>query len=77
MTGKRSAGTNYAPSTIAHCETLLRGFYAYHLDAGAGPLVNPFALARAGRAHAHHNPMDTFEREVRGFTNSEASTGGN
>ena len=62
VTGKRPPGVTYAPSTIAHCETVLRGFYAYHLDAGTGPLVNPFPLARVGRAHAHHNPMDTFER---------------
>jgi site-specific recombinase XerD len=63
VTGKRPPGRNYAPSTIAHCETVLRGFYAYHLEAGTGPLVNPFPLARAGRAHAHHNPMDPFERQ--------------
>jgi site-specific recombinase XerC len=62
VTGKRPPGMTYAPATIAHCETVLRGFYAYHLDAGTGPLVNPFPLARAGRVHAHHNPMDTFER---------------
>jgi len=62
VTGKRPPGRNYAPSTIAHCETVLRGFYAFHLEAGTGPLVNPFPLARAGRAHAHHNPMDPFER---------------
>jgi integrase len=63
VTGKRPPGRNYAPSTVAHCETVLRGFYAYHLEAGTGPLVNPFPLARAGRAHAHHNPMDPFERQ--------------
>lgn len=63
VTGKRPPGRNYARSTIAHCETVLRGFYAYHLEAGTGPLVNPFPLARARRAHAHHNPMDPFERQ--------------
>jgi hypothetical protein len=63
VTGKRPPGRNYAPSTVAHCETVLRSFYAYHLEAGTGPLVNPFPLARAGRAHAHHNPMDPFERQ--------------
>ncbi|MGH3806380.1 MAG: tyrosine-type recombinase/integrase [Pseudonocardiaceae bacterium] len=63
VTGKRPPGRTYAPSTIAHCETVLRGFYAYHLEAGTGPLVNPFPLARAGRAHAHHSPMDPFERQ--------------
>lgn len=63
VTGKRPPGRNYAPSTIAHCETVLRGFYAYHVEAGTGPLVNPFPLARAGRAQGHHNPMDPFERQ--------------
>jgi site-specific recombinase XerD len=61
VTGKRPPGDNYAPSTIAHCETVLRGFYAYHLEAGTGPLTNPFPLGRTGRAHAHHNPMDPFK----------------
>jgi site-specific recombinase XerD len=61
VTGKRPPGGNYAPSTIAHCETVLRSFYGFHLEAGTGPLVNPFPLARAKRAYAHHNPMDRFE----------------
>ena len=61
VTGKRPLGGTYAPTTIVHCETVLRGFYAYHLEAGTGPLVNPFPLTRAGRAHAHHNPMEKFE----------------
>lgn len=67
VTGKRSPGGNYAPSTVAHCETVLRGFYAFHLEAGTGPLVNPFPLARAGRAHAHHNPMDRFAPQRSGL----------
>lgn len=58
--GKRAVSAKYAPSTVAHCETVCRGFYAYHLEAGTGPIVNPFPLARPGRAHAHHNPMDPF-----------------
>ena len=60
--GKRPAGTKYAPSTVAHCETVCRSFYSYHLDAGTGPIVNPFPLARPGRANAHHNPV--LRREV-------------
>jgi integrase len=61
------AGNRYAPSTTAHCETVLRTFYAYHLEAGSGPLVNPFPLARAGRANAHHNPMEPFGRQRSGL----------
>src|SRR5579859_5890799 len=64
--GKRSASGKYAPSTVAHCETVCRGFYAYHLEAGTGPIVNPFPLARPGRAHAHHNPMEAFPKQKAG-----------
>src|SRR5246127_4568516 len=57
------AGAAYAPSVRAHSETVLRSFYDFHLDAGSGPLVNPFPLDRSrrgGRAHAHHNPMEPY-----------------
>ena len=60
VTGKPSRGDRYEATTVAHCESVLRGFYEFHLEAGTGPMVNPFPLARqrrAGRAHAHHNPM--------------------
>ena len=65
--GKRPSSARFAPSTVAHCETVCRRFYAYHLDAGTGPIVNPFPLARAGRAHAHHNPLDPFPRQRSGL----------
>jgi site-specific recombinase XerD len=52
---------------VAHCETVCRSFYAYHLEAGTGPIVNPFPLARAGRAYAHHNPLDLFPRRKSGL----------
>ena len=67
VTGKASPGRGYAPATVAHCETVLRAFYDYHLQAGTGPMVNPFPLARARRAHAHHNPMDPFGRQRAGL----------
>jgi integrase len=61
VTGKRSPGVGYDPSTAAHSESVLRGFYDFHLEAGTGPMVNPFPLSRgAGRVGAHHNPMDPF-----------------
>jgi integrase len=63
VTGKRSPGVGYDASTAAHSESVLRGFYDFHLEAGTGPMVNPFPLSRhrgAGRAGAHHNPMDPF-----------------
>jgi integrase len=37
------------------------------LEAGTGPIVNPFPLARPGRAHAHHNPMDPFPKQKSGL----------
>jgi site-specific recombinase XerD len=46
---------------------VIRTFYEFHLDAGSGPMVNPFPLARHGRAHPHHNPMDPFRPERAGL----------
>ena len=69
VTGKPSRGECYGAATVAHCESVLRGFYDFHLEAGTGPMLNPFPLARnvrPGRAHAHRNPMDPFGRERRG-----------
>lgn len=63
VTGEPTPGARYAPRTVAHCETVLRGFYEFHLEAGSGPMVNPFPLARhrrAGRVNGHHNPMEAF-----------------
>jgi len=51
----------YSTSVRVHSETVLRSFYDFHLDAGTGPVVNPFPLDRSRRgrrAHAHHNPME-------------------
>jgi integrase len=65
-----AGGEAYAPSVRAHCETVLRGFYEFHLEAGTGPIVNPFPLdrtRRGGRAHAHHNPMEPFGNERAGL----------
>jgi site-specific recombinase XerC len=64
VTGKRRPGSKYAPATVAHCETVLRGFYDFHLEVGTGPMVNPFPVSRArrgGRPNAHHNPMEPFD----------------
>jgi integrase len=65
-----SAGRAYAPSVRAHSETVLRCFYEFHVEAGSGPIVNPFPLDRSrrgGRAHAHHNPMEPYRRERAGL----------
>jgi integrase len=61
VTGKSAPGRTYAAATRAHSESVLRSFYEFHLQAGTGPIMNPFPLARgrdSGRAGAHRNPMD-------------------
>ena len=69
LTAKRAPGPTYAPATVAHAESVLRAFYDFHLEAGTGPMVNPFPLARgarSGRVDAHHNPLDPFTTTRRG-----------
>jgi len=69
VTGKPALGDGYAPATVVHSETVLRGFYDFHRDAGTGPILNPFPLdasRRSRRAHAHHNPMDEWQHERAG-----------
>jgi site-specific recombinase XerD len=69
VTGKPSPGSGYAVATVNHSETVLRAFYDFHLEAGTGPMVNPFPLdrsRRAGRVHAHHDPMDPWPRARQG-----------
>ena len=54
----------------AHSETVLRSFYDFHLDAGTGPILNPFPLDRSRRgrrAHAHRNPMEPHRNERAGL----------
>jgi integrase len=68
VTGKSSPGSKYAPTTRGHSESVLRGFYDFHRDAGSGPMINPFPLVRRGaRPNAHHNPMEPFRNERSGL----------
>ena len=63
-------GTAYSASVRAHSETVLRGFYDFHRDAGTGPILNPFPLDRARRGrrgHAHRNPMELVRNERAGL----------
>lgn len=69
VTAGRSSGRAYSVSVRVHSETVLRGFYDFHREAGTGPLLNPFPLDRSRqgrRAHAHHNPMDPQRNERTG-----------
>ncbi len=68
--GRAPAREPYSASVRAHSETVLRGFYDFHRDAGSGPVLNPFPLDRSrrgARAHAHHNPMEPFRDERSGL----------
>ena len=47
-----ASGQAYAPTVRAHCETVLRSFYDFHVEAGTGPLVNPFPLDRSRRGES-------------------------
>ena len=67
VTAKPPSGGRYAASTAAHCESVLRQFYDFHLEAWSGPMVNPFPLDRNRRAGAHHNPMDAHRDERSGL----------
>lgn len=68
VTGKARPGAKYASSTRGHCESVLRGFYEFHREAGSGSMINPFPLVRRnGRPHAHHNPMEPYRNERSGL----------
>jgi site-specific recombinase XerC len=69
LTGKSAPGPKYAAATVAHCESVLRGFYEFHLEVGSGPMVNPFPLARSHHARSedrHRNPMEPAAGERTG-----------
>ena len=65
VTRKPYPGVQYAVRTRRHNRAVVRAFYEYHREAGSGPLVNPVPAGRGrdgGRADAHHNPLEPFER---------------
>ncbi len=70
-------GQRYSASVRAHSETVLRAFYDFHCDAGSGPALNPFPLARSRgdrRANAHHNPMEPHRNERAGAYRAKVPT---
>jgi hypothetical protein len=68
VTLRRSAGLTFSANSINHQLTVLSSFYDFALEMDLGPLVNPVPRQRGprSRAHAHHNPMETFQRSRRG-----------
>ncbi len=67
ITRKRFQDDRYMVATIRHSNAVVRSFYAFWLERGEGPLVNPVVLARGRgrRPHAHHNPLEPFRPEGR------------
>jgi len=63
------SATPYSAAARAHSETVLRGFYEFHREAGTGPILNPFPLARSRRGrsgNAHRSPMEPPVKERSG-----------
>jgi integrase/recombinase XerC len=62
VTGKSYLAAGYAPRTVNHRLSVIRGFFDYHLRAGGRPLVNPVPVGgRPGeRLGAHHNPLEPW-----------------
>ena len=54
---------------LSHCETVVRGFYDFHLEAGSGPMVNPFPLAR-------HRGVSGWMRTTTGWSRSSKRMAG-
>jgi integrase len=69
LTGKAYPAAGYAPRTINHQLSVLHAFYAFAVDMGMGPLVNPVPVQRArgggGRPNAHRSPLEPIARPAR------------
>lgn len=76
VTRKQYLGDRFSARTIRHSNAVLRCFYEFCIEAGAGPLVNPVVTdrGRGRRANAHHNPMEPFRAEGRLRYNPKAPT---
>ena len=67
--GQAGAGPRVCDRDGAHGERVLRGFYEFHCEAGTGPMVNPFPLARpAGGGRMPTTTRWSRGNERRGFT---------
>ena len=73
VTGKPASGDGYAPSTVAHSETVLRRFYDFHRDCGTGPVLNPFPLDASRRRAAARTRITT--RWTNGCPSGPGATG--
>ena len=66
VTGKPSPGLAYATATVLHCETVLRGFYEYHLRGRDRAHRQPVPARPAGRAGARSSQSDGAVRQGAG-----------
>src|SRR5689334_17873175 len=59
LTRKQYLDDNYRARTIRHSNAVLRDFYAYWIDVGEGPLLNPVRIDHRSseRPNAGHNPL--------------------
>ncbi len=67
ITRKQYLDDRYRARTVRHSNAVLRRFYDFWIDAGAGPLINPVrrGRSRGGRPNEHHNPLEPFRPEGR------------
>jgi hypothetical protein len=58
--------------------SVVAAFYAFHQDAGRGPLRNPVPERRDPQTGqhfgAHHNPLDPFRQTTRGAYRAAGAT---
>jgi integrase/recombinase XerD len=67
VTRKHYLDDRYRARTIRHSNAVLRDFYAYWIEVGDGPLLNPVRIDHRlpGRPNAGHNPLQPFRAEGR------------
>jgi integrase len=67
ITRKQYLDDHYRPRTVRHSNAVVRSFYEFWIERGAGPLINPVPQdrPRGRRHHAHHNPLEPFRPEGR------------
>lgn len=64
VTGKPYPAARYSPKTINHTLSVVQEFYAFQLELGHGPILNPVPGAGM-RRQAGHNPEDDFRHSRR------------
>jgi integrase/recombinase XerD len=67
ITRKQYPGDRYQARTIRHSNAVVRSFYEFWIERGAGPLVNPVVQERRGgrRPNTYHSPLEPFRPEGR------------